>query len=214
MKANKFTINDIIEFRSKVIENPFNEKMTTFYRNSVLTEQDETFADIPFDSELTKKLTNDIGEFLYNNNCKFAVCAVPTVKRFYMDDENVRSDEINTTVTKFDYTTDEHLKSVLTHLFANKELLLHSVYVIDGETKQVNLRFIETNKPYLDVTNLSTLDIEEIHDLSDIDNTKYGSKVPDFGNYSINKMKEAVVNAGYNEIIYNENKYKEINDNE
>lgn len=232
MKATKQTINDIMSFRDKVIEQPFSAKMTKFYNNSIefakssnikreydavtntISEYKPT-SDLT-DLSLTQELVNIIGKLFMQNNTKFSVCTIPAVLKFYLSDDIILSDEVAISDSDFEFGGYEHAESVFNYMFLNKDIMLYSLlaFNLEADRKKIHIRYSVLNRQYLDISNINTLDIEMVDDLFGVDKTSYGSKVPQFGDYSINKMKDVVQRAGFNEIIYNQNKYKEINDNE
>lgn len=214
MKATQIVIDDILSMRGKIINSQFDSKISLIYSNSI--QKISNVSELTFNFELAKKIISILATLSIKNNYNFMATSLSSNILFYLDEDNIiHKENIVVKTVDFEYVDDSHIESVLNSIFLKNTVLFHSLYVVNEDSNNiVYLRYEILNKNYLDISSINTFEIETIIDNSDIEQMKYDSKVPDFGNYSINKMKEIITNAGYNEIIHNQNKYKEINDNE
>lgn len=214
MKATQIVIDDILSMRGKIINSQFDSKISLIYSNSI--QKISNVSELTFNFELAKKIISILATLSIKNNYNFMATSLSSNILFYLDEDNIiHKENIVVKTVDFEYVDDSHIESVLNSIFLKNTVLFHSLYVVNEDSNNiVYLRYEILNKNYLDISSINTFEIETIIDNSDVEQMKYDSKVPDFGNYSINKMKEIITNAGYNEIIHNQNKYKEINDNE
>lgn len=214
MKATQIVIDDILSMRGKIINSQFDSKISLIYSNSI--QKISNVSELTFNFELAKKIISILATLSIKNNYNFMATPLSSNILFYLDEDNIiHKENIVVKTVDFEYVDDSHIESVLNSIFLKNTVLFHSLYVVNEDSNNiVYLRYEILNKNYLDISSINTFEIETIIDNSDVEQMKYDSKVPDFGNYSINKMKEIITNAGYNEIIHNQNKYKEINDNE
>lgn len=217
MRATQIILSDMKAYQDKLVNGTFEEKVKAFYENSVRVPNDDI--NTLLDVETTKKALAIFLKVLKSEHIDFCVQTYPVILGFFKNDEDIIwYDEIDIPNSeKYQYTDDEDtLKNIFIEILKNKKVSLYSLYVLKTyEGKQsMGVRYKEIHREYIDARNFDFSSVEMLPDDYGVDKSKYGKDVSDMGDYFIQRTRQKIMEHGYTDIIHDETKYKEINENE